>query len=151
MLDVWLRRVALVLAVLGLGVASYLTYVHYAGIRSICEIAHGCERVQKSEWSKLAGIPVALIGLLGYVSIFLSLLSRREGAMIAASGLSLVGFGFSAYLTYREIWSIDAICIWCVSSAIILTLLAIVTTARVVLTPTLGAAPSAGEQVALTG
>jgi uncharacterized membrane protein len=127
-----LRIVAIALAVLGLGVAGYLTYVHYAGVDSVCAIAHGCEKVQTSEWSKLAGIPVALLGLLGYVGILAALALRGETALLAAAGLSWVGFGFSAYLTYREIWTIDAICIWCVTSAVILMLLTAITTARLV-------------------
>jgi uncharacterized membrane protein len=131
-----LRVPAVLLAVLGLGIASYLTYVHYAGFESVCAIAHGCEKVQTSEWSELAGAPVALLGLLGYAGILGALLLRGEGPTLAATALSWIGLGFSAYLTYREIWTIDAICIWCVASAIVLLLLAAVTTARLLRTPT---------------
>jgi uncharacterized membrane protein len=130
--DAGLKRTALVLVLIGLGIASYLTYVHYAGIKSLCEIAHGCEKVQSSEWSKLAGVPVALLGLLGYVGILAALLVPGEAGLIAAAAQAVVGFGFSAYLTYREIFTIDAICIWCVGSAIVLTGLALVTTIRLV-------------------
>lgn len=122
------RIAALVLAVVGLGVAAYLTYVHYAGIKSICAIAHGCEVVQSSHWSKLAGVPVALLGLLTYIGIVAALVIRHELATLAATALAWIGFAFSAYLTYREIWTIKAICIWCVTSASILALLMIVTT-----------------------
>jgi uncharacterized membrane protein len=133
--DSRLRIAALVLAVLGLGVAGYLTYVHYKGIHPVCGLGGDCEKVQTSEWSKLAGVPVALLGLLAYVAILAALLVPREEALIAAALGSLVGFGFSAYLTYRELFTIDAICPWCVASAVIMTLLAIVTTARLVRTP----------------
>jgi uncharacterized membrane protein len=51
--------------------------------------------------------------------------------MLIGFGLSLVGFAFSAYLTYREVFTIHAICSWCVSSAILLTLLAVVSSVRV--------------------
>lgn len=128
--DEVLRRVALVLALVGLAIAAYLTYVHYRGIASVCAIAHGCEQVQTSEWSRLAGVPVALLGLLGYAGITAALLARGEAALLAAAAQAVVGAGFSAYLTYREIWTIDAICVWCVASAIVLTLLAIVTVGR---------------------
>jgi uncharacterized membrane protein len=134
-----LRTAAIVLAVIGTAIAGYLTYVHYAGVSPVCEIAHGCEKVQTSDWSKLAGIPVALLGLLTYVAILGSLLLRGERPALLAAVLSLVGFGFSAYLTYREVFTIEAICIWCVGSAIVLTLLAIVTTARVVREPAVAA------------
>ena len=141
-----LRLVAIALAVLGLGVAGYLTYVHYEGLHAVCGLGGDCEKVQTSEWSKLAGIPVALLGLLAYVTILVSLLVRREEALIAATLTALVGFGFSAYLTYRELFSIDAICPWCVASAVIMTLLAIVTTARLLRAPTddRGAVPYIG-------
>ena len=130
-----LRPVALVLALIGTGIAGYLTYVHYAGIQPVCAVAHGCEKVQTSDWSKLAGVPVALLGLLTYVLIVASLLVRREEAALVAAALSLTGFGFSAYLTYRELFTIDAICIWCVASAAVMTLLAVVTTVRLMRVP----------------
>jgi uncharacterized membrane protein len=130
-----LRPIALVLAYLGTGIAGYLTYVHYAGIQPVCAVAHGCEKVQTSDWSELAGVPVALLGLLTYVLIVVALYARREAAVLAAAALSLTGFGFSAYLTYRELFTIDAICIWCVASAVVMTLLAVVTTARLLLVP----------------
>lgn len=135
MTDRRLRLIAIVLAVVGLGVAAYLTYVHYEGVKPVCGLGGDCEKVQTSEWADLAGIPVALLGLIGYAAILLSLAVDGEEGRIAAAVLSLAGFGFSAYLTYRELFSIDAICPWCVSSAVILTLLAIVTTARLLLEP----------------
>jgi uncharacterized membrane protein len=125
-------RIALtVLTVAGLGVAGYLTYVHYAGINPVCTAGGGCEKVQTSAYSKLAGVPVALIGLLGYLSILGLLLARQtETTRFATMALALVGFAFSAYLTYRELYSIHAICDWCVSSAAILTVMAPLTVWR---------------------
>jgi uncharacterized membrane protein len=130
-----LRLVAIVLAVVGLGVAAYLTYVHYEGIEPVCGLGGDCEKVQTSEWADLAGVPVALLGLVGYATILATLFVEREEALIAGALFSLVGFGFSAYLTYRELFSIDAICPWCVTSAVIMTLLALVTIARLMLAP----------------
>jgi uncharacterized membrane protein len=141
-----LRLAAIVLALVGLGVAAYLTYVHYEGIEPVCGLGGDCEKVQTSEWADFAGIPVALLGLIGYATILVTLFVPREEALIAGALVWLVGFGFSAYLTYRELFSIDAICPWCVSSAVIMTLLAIVTTARLLLAPTddRGAIPYVG-------
>jgi uncharacterized membrane protein len=127
---------AVVLTVIGIGVATYLTYIHYEGIKPVCGLGGNCEKVQTSEWSKLGGVPVALLGLIGYLAILGALFVRGELGRMAAALLSLAGFGFSLYLTYRELFSIDAICPWCVSSAVILTLLAIVTTTRLVRYPT---------------
>jgi uncharacterized membrane protein len=119
-----LRITLLVLAVVGLGVASYLTYVHYAGIKPACTAGESCTKVQTSVYSKLAGVPVALIGLIGYIVIVASLLAPEgENARLATMAFTLVGFGFSAYLTYRELFSIHAICEWCASSAAIMTVL----------------------------
>jgi len=121
-----LRRVMLVLAVVGLGVASYLTYVHYSGSPPACTFGQSCLKVQTSVWSKLDGVPVALLGLIGYVVILATLLvPDREETRLATLGVTLIGVGFSGYLTYRELFSIHAICEWCVSSAVIMTLLLI--------------------------
>jgi uncharacterized membrane protein len=126
----------LALAVAGVGVATYLTYVHYAGIKPACTAGASCVKVQTSEWSKLEGVPVALIGLIGYVVILASLLLRdREETRLTTLGLTLIGFGFSAYLTYRELFSIHAVCEWCASSAAIMTILLCCAVARYVHTP----------------
>lgn len=138
-MSVVLRRVMIGLAVVGLGVAIYLTVVHYVGFQALaCVGGHAghssCQTVQSSVWSKLAGIPVALLGLIGYILILGSMLfPDREETRLATMGLTIVGFGFSAYLTYRELFSIHAICEWCVSSAVILTLLLIGSVTRYLL------------------
>jgi uncharacterized membrane protein len=119
------RIAMIVIATIGLGVASYLTYVHYSGEPPVCSTTHNtCLKVQTSVYSTLAGVPVALIGLIGYVAILGSLLLREsEESRFATMTLTVVGFGFSAYLTYRELFSLHEICEWCVSSAIMMTVL----------------------------
>ena len=126
-----LRLATAVLALIGVGIAGYLTYVHYAGLQPFCVGGHGgCERVQSSPWSELAGVPVAVLGLAGYVAILISLALPEDPGRSAAALLSLVGAGFSAWLTYVEIAKIQAICQWCVASAVIMGLLAIVSVTR---------------------
>ena len=132
MSDRRLRLVIAALCLIGIGVAGYLTYEHYAGGDVKCFIAHGCATVQKSQWASLAGIPVAVLGLLGYVALLGSLLIRGDLGRIIGSAIALPGFGFSMYLTYRELYSIHAICAWCVTSAVLMTLLAIFTSVRFV-------------------
>ena len=113
-----------VIAVLAIGLTSYLVYVHYSGIKPVCTAGQSCIKVQSSVWSKLDGVPVALIGLIGYIAIFFSLLAPdREETRLATLGMTLAGFGFSAYLTYREIFSIHAICEECVSSFVLIAIL----------------------------
>jgi uncharacterized membrane protein len=120
-----LRIVLIVLAVLGVGWAGYLTYVHYSGEAPVCSLkGDPCAQVQKSVYSELAGVPVALIGLIGYFLILCSLLAReQERTRLATAALTLGGFGFSVYLTYREVFSLHKICEDCVASAILMTVL----------------------------
>jgi uncharacterized membrane protein len=126
-----LKIVLIVLTVLGVALASYLTYVHYAEIKPLCTAGNACIKVQSSIYSKLAGIPVALIGLLGYIAILGALLAPEgENSRLAVMSLTLVGFGFSMYLTYRELFSIHAICEECATSAGILTVLSILSVWR---------------------
>jgi uncharacterized membrane protein len=126
-----LRIAILVLSVIGIGVAGYLTYVHYEGLKVLCLSSGGCETVQASRYAKLDGVPVALLGLLGYVGILGSLAIRGETGRIAGFAIALIGFGFSMYLTYRELFTIKAICQWCVSSAVLMTVLVVLTAIRV--------------------
>ncbi|MEA2472686.1 MAG: hypothetical protein QOE06_601 [Thermoleophilaceae bacterium] len=126
-LVLWIAGIAL----LGVAVAGYLVYVHYAGIKPLCAAGSGgCEKVQTSDFAKLAGIPVADLGLAGYLAILGSLLVRGDAGRLAGAAIALSGFGFSVYLTYREIFTIKAICQWCVGSAVLMTLLAVLTTVR---------------------
>jgi len=121
-----LRRAMTVLALLGVALATYLTIVHYAGLKPACTAGQACVKVQTSQWSELAGVPVALLGLIGYILILGALLAPdREETRLAVLGLTMVGFGFSAYLTYRELFSIHAICEECATSAVFMTILLI--------------------------
>jgi uncharacterized membrane protein len=120
-----LRVLLIVIATVGLGWATYLTYVHYSGEPPVCSIkGNPCAQVQKSVYSELAGIPVALIGAIGYLLILGTLLgSDGERGRLATAALTLGGFGFSLYLTYREVFSLHKICEDCVASAVIMTIL----------------------------
>ena len=134
MSDRRLRVAALAIVVLGVGVAAYLTYVHYAGLQPFCAGGSGgCERVQSSSYARLAGIPVAVLGLAVYLAIAVALSAAGERAQLAAAALAVTGFGFSAYLTYLELFVIHAICQWCVASAALLTMLAVLTVWRLLL------------------
>jgi uncharacterized membrane protein len=133
-----MRLASVAVALAGLGIAVYLTIAHYDGGTTVCAISHGCETVQHSTYATLAGIPVALLGLLGYVGILVTLARDDEPARTATAFLALLGFGFSAWLTYVEVAKLEAICIWCVGSAICMTLLAALSVARLLSAPPLG-------------
>ncbi len=145
-----LRITLIVLTVLGLGVASYVTYVHYAGIKPACTAGESCTKVQTSRYSELGGVPVALIGLIGYVAILASLLAPQdERTRFATAALTLGGFAFSAYLSYREVFSIHAICEECASSAVIMTIMMFLSVFRFLrgdLAAGAGAAPASAVQ-----
>jgi uncharacterized membrane protein len=121
-----LRRVMLVIAGLAILLTIYLVYVHYSGARPICSSKGGdtCLKVQTSVWSKVGPVPVSLIGLIGYIAIFLALLAPdRDETRILTVGMTLFGVCFSGYLTYRELFTLHEICEECVTSAVLVTLL----------------------------
>lgn len=119
-----------VLCLLGLCIASYLTYVHYADIKPVCFAHGGCETVQASRYAKFISVPVPVLGLLGYVGILISLAIPGDIGRATSALMALFGFGFSMYLTWLELFRIKAICQWCVGSAIIMTILAVLTVWR---------------------
>lgn len=114
----------LALSVAGLGISSYLTYTHWADATIACGGVGDCNFVNNSEYADLAGVPVALLGALGYLAMIASALAwlwlRPVGLawpVMAFWGLSLFGALYSAYLTYVEIFVLEAICVYCVASA----------------------------------
>jgi uncharacterized membrane protein len=119
-----------VLSLAGAAVSGYLTWVHFAELQPFCVGGGGgCERVQSSPYARLGGVPVAIVGLAGYLAVLASL---ALPARSVTAFLALVGAGFSAYLTYLELAAIDAVCQWCVASAMIMTALAVASVARLV-------------------
>jgi uncharacterized membrane protein len=126
-----LRAATAALALAGVAVAGYLTWVHYADLQPFCVGGGGaCERVQTSEYAALFGIPVAVLGLAGYLALLGSLALPEEPGRLVAALLSLTGAGFSAYLTWIELAELHAVCQWCVASAVIMLALAAVSVVR---------------------
>ncbi len=127
-----MRLAGAAVAAAGLAIATYLTIVHYAGAESACFIAHGCTVVQRSAYATLGGVPVALLGLGGYLTILAALRVDGEAGRTVAALAALVGAGFSGWLTYVEVARLDAICVWCVASAACMIALAALTSVRLV-------------------
>lgn len=118
------------LALAGLAVSGYLLTVHWGWWTAVCLGVGDCELVNTSRFSELFGIPVALLGMGAYAAILgLSLAVWREVYAEIARRLLLllaaIGVAFSAYLTYIELFVLREICPWCVLSAILITLIAI--------------------------
>jgi uncharacterized membrane protein len=116
------RRVLLgALAIVGLLISAYLTWVHYTGVVPVCVgRSGGCETVQTSSYATIFGFPVAVVGLVGYAGLIFSALLRGEGGLYLAFLVALVGRLFSAYLTYLEVFVIHALCQWCLASAAVM-------------------------------
>jgi uncharacterized membrane protein len=122
------------LALLGMGISGYLTYVKLSHKVAVCAGIGNCEIVQNSRYSEILGIPIALLGFGMYAALLaLWAWGRRPDMWMASEvpwalfGLSLTGTLYSAYLTYLEIFVIRAICPWCLASAVVVTVLCALT------------------------
>lgn len=119
-----LRIAATFVAAFGIGVATYIAIADAGGGAPVCLAGGtGCKTVANSSYSHLLGINVAIFGIVGYVLLLITALLRGDGARMAGFLIALGGFGFSVYLTYLELFVIDAICQWCVASAVLMTVL----------------------------
>jgi uncharacterized membrane protein len=127
-----LRIAAGLVAVAGLAVAGYLTWVHFDDAALVCVAGGGCETVQESEYAEVAGVPVALLGLGAYTAILVLVAWDTPTARLGAAMLALVGLVFSMYLLALQLFVIDAICVWCLANDVLIApLLAVLTTLRV--------------------
>ena len=119
-----LRRAIAFVAAVGIGVATYITIADSGGGAPTCLAGgSGCETVANSSYSHIAGVNIAVFGIVGYVLLLLSAFFVSDLARFGGFAVALGGFGFSVYLTYLEIWKIEAICQWCVGSAVLMTIL----------------------------
>jgi len=109
------------LALAALGVALYLGITKLSGGDPACGLLQGCDTVNQSEYASVLGIPTGLLGALASLATLVGALiwwlvaDRR--ALLATYLLGLVSLPFLAWLTYLELFVIEAICIWCVSYA----------------------------------
>ncbi|HEY7949666.1 MAG TPA: vitamin K epoxide reductase family protein [Solirubrobacterales bacterium] len=119
-----LRGVGTFLATFGIGVATYIAIAESGGGSPVCVAGgHGCQTVAESSYSHLLGVNIAIFGIFGYVLLLAAALLRGDLARMTGFAIALVGFGYSLYLTYLEVFTIEAICQWCVASAVLMTLL----------------------------
>jgi uncharacterized membrane protein len=117
------------LALVGVALTSYLLSIRWTGSALACTTG-GCETVQASSYSTVLGIPVALLGLIAYVTLVGTALFRNDLARVAGFSVALGGAGFAAYLIYVQLAVIDAVCEWCVVSDTLVAVLSALTLLR---------------------
>ncbi|MFL5528622.1 MAG: vitamin K epoxide reductase family protein [Gemmatimonadaceae bacterium] len=124
------RMIVAALALAGIFISLYLTLYKLGVIGELSCSIGSCETVNTSKWSKLLGLPVAAWGLFFYLDVFaiafVGTMPRFEDERLISMVLTIqagIGVLFSAWLTYLELAVIHAICIWCVTSAVIVTLI----------------------------
>lgn len=126
-----MRIAAGVVALAGAAIAGYLTWVHYDETALVCVAGGGCETVQKSAYAAIAGVPVALLGLLSYATIVGLVVWDTPSARLSAATIAFVGLLFSLYLLAVQLFVIDAVCAWCIANDLVVApLLAVLTALR---------------------
>jgi len=128
-----LRQAIAFVAALGLGVAAYIAIADAGGDAPACIAGStGCQTVADSSYSHVAGVNIAIFGVIGYALLLGTAFFSGDGARFAGFLLSLGGFGYSVFLTYLEIFKIEAICQWCVASAVLMTVLFLLSATRLI-------------------
>jgi len=124
-----LRLAIAALALAGAAVAAYLTYARYSGTQIVCATG-GCETVQRSRYTELAGIPVAVLGIVLYLSLVATAAARGPIAAAGGALLALGGALFGGYLLIVQMVVIDAVCQWCVASDLLVAAVAVLAVLR---------------------
>lgn len=128
-----LQRAIAFFAALGIGVATYIAIAEAGGGAPTCLAGGtGCETVAKSSYSHLAGVNIAVFGIVGYVLLLTTAFFANDAARFGGFAVALGGFGCSIFLTYVEIFKIEAICQWCVASAVLMTILFLLNATRLI-------------------
>jgi uncharacterized membrane protein len=124
-----LRAAIGALALAGAGIAAYLTYARYSGSSIACSTG-GCETVQRSDYAEVAGIPVAVLGLVVWTAMLALALLRGVTSAALGAAVAIVAVAFSAWLLYAQLVLIDAVCQWCLANDVAVTLAAVASLLR---------------------
>lgn len=136
-----LRQITIALTILGLLVAIYMTIYKITDNAAMCIGSGGCSQVNASPYSEINGIPVAVLGVLGYAAILtLLFLEQRPGIFqengtMMFFGVSLLGFLFTLYLIYLEVALIKAYCPFCLVSQAVMIIIFIISVIRLIRQP----------------
>ncbi len=134
----WLYRTSIGLAIIGLFVSIYMTIFKLTENASMCIGSHACVTVNSSVYSEIRGVPVAAVGIVGYLAIIIVLLFENRGEFFKENGLTilfgltLLGFLFTLYLIYVEVAILHAFCPFCVTSQVAMTILFSISVFRLV-------------------
>jgi len=112
--DKALRLALATVAVAGIAVSAYLTWVHYHPGALVCTSGGGCETVQHSHYAVLLGVPIALYGLIAWVAVLGLVAWDTELARALVAAIAVSALGFAAYLVILQLIVIHAVCVWCV-------------------------------------
>ncbi len=140
-MDKWMYRTLVTLTIIGLCVSIYMTIFKIFNIEAMCIGNGGCSTVNASRYSEISGIPVAVVGVLGYLAILATLYFEkrnsffRENGGLILFGLTLMGFLFTLWLIYVEVALIKAICPFCLTSQIAMTIIFSLTVVRLIKNP----------------
>jgi uncharacterized membrane protein len=128
-----LRRAIAFVAALGIGVAAYIAIAESGGGSPVCLAgSSGCKTVAESSYSHVAGVNIAVFGIVGYALLLATAFLANDLARLGGFVVALGGFGYSVFLTYIEIFKIEAICQWCVASAVLMTVLFLLSATRLI-------------------
>ena len=137
-MDIRLQQITIALTVIGLLVSIYMTIYKVTNNESMCIGSSGCSEVNASRYSEVNGIPVALLGVVGYSAILaLLFLEQRPGIFqqngsMMFFGISLIGFLFTLYLIYLEVALIKAYCPFCLTSQAVMSIIFIISVVRLI-------------------
>jgi len=140
-MDKWIYRASIALVIVGLLVSIYMTIYKVTGNDGMCLGSGDCSTVNASRFSEVNGIPVAVVGIAGYVALLFTLLFQsrvqilRENSTLMIFGMSLMGFIFTLWLVYVELVLLKAICPFCVTSQVSMTLIFIMAVIRLIRNP----------------
>lgn len=115
----------LILSIFGIFDTIYLTIKRYSHSGINCSIFEGCDFVTTSAYSAILGVPVAVLGIIFYVSVFVLsifyLRLKNKKIFISLFGLSSVGFLMSIWFIYTQAFILNAFCLYCLASAVLST------------------------------
>jgi len=130
--DRGLRLALFAVAVAGVGVSAYLTWVHYHPAALVCTRGGGCETVQQSHYAVLLGVPIAVYGLVAWAAVLALALLDTPETRLALATIALASLAFVVYLVVLQLAVIHAVCVWCMANDVgLVPALAVLGVARV--------------------